>query len=79
MTTVLDVIIGAVTFSGSIIAAGKLQGVINSAPVTFPGARIDQVHDATADAYGLPAQAEITETEAAAADMDFAEDMEPEE
>jgi H+-translocating NAD(P) transhydrogenase subunit beta len=40
VTTLLDVIIGAVTFSGSIIAAGKLQGVINSAPVTFPGARI---------------------------------------
>jgi H+-translocating NAD(P) transhydrogenase subunit beta len=40
VTTLLDVIIGAVTFSGSIIAAGKLQGVITSAPVTFPGARI---------------------------------------
>jgi NAD(P) transhydrogenase subunit beta len=40
VTTLLDVIIGAVTFSGSIIAAGKLQGLINSAPVTFPGARI---------------------------------------
>ena len=40
VTTLLDVIIGAVTFSGSLIAAGKLQGVINSAPVTFPGARI---------------------------------------
>src|SRR5262249_14790122 len=39
VTTVLDVIIGAVTFSGSVIAAGKLQGVITSAPVTFPGAR----------------------------------------
>ena len=38
--TLLDVIIGSVTFSGSIIAAGKLQGVITSAPVTFPGARI---------------------------------------
>jgi H+-translocating NAD(P) transhydrogenase subunit beta len=38
--TVLDVLIGAVTFSGSIIAAGKLQGVINSAPITFPGSRI---------------------------------------
>ncbi len=35
----LDVIIGSVTFTGSIIAAGKLQGVITSAPVTFPGAR----------------------------------------
>jgi NAD(P) transhydrogenase subunit beta len=40
VTTLLDVIIGAVTFSGSIIAAGKLQGVITSAPVTFPGARL---------------------------------------
>ncbi len=40
VTTLLDVIIGAVTFSGSIVAAGKLQGLINSAPVTFPGARI---------------------------------------
>src|SRR5262249_34775759 len=28
--TILDVLIGAVTFSGSIIAAGKLQGVINA-------------------------------------------------
>jgi NAD(P) transhydrogenase subunit beta len=40
VTTVLDVLIGSVTFSGSIIAAGKLQGVITSAPVTFPGAHI---------------------------------------
>jgi NAD(P) transhydrogenase subunit beta len=39
ITTLLDVIIGAVTFSGSIIAAGKLQGLITSAPVTFPGSR----------------------------------------
>ncbi len=40
ITTILDVLIGAVTFSGSIIAAGKLQGLINSAPVTFPGSRV---------------------------------------
>ena len=40
VTTLLDVIIGGVTFSGSIIAAGKLQGIITSAPVTFPGARV---------------------------------------
>jgi NAD(P) transhydrogenase subunit beta len=38
--TILDVLIGAVTFSGSIIAAGKLQGMINGAPITFPGSRI---------------------------------------
>ena len=40
VTTLLDVIIGAVTFSGSIIAAGKLQGLINGAPITFPGSRL---------------------------------------
>jgi len=40
VTTALDVIIGSVTFTGSLIAAGKLQGLITSAPVTFPGARI---------------------------------------
>src|SRR5712691_10964570 len=40
VTTLLDVIIGAVTFSGSIIAAGKLQGLITSAPVSFPGSRV---------------------------------------
>jgi H+-translocating NAD(P) transhydrogenase subunit beta len=40
VATVLDVIIGAVTLSGSLIAAGKLQGVVNSAPVTFPAVRL---------------------------------------
>jgi len=29
-----------VTFSGSIIAAGKLQGLINGAPIIFPGSRL---------------------------------------
>jgi NAD(P) transhydrogenase subunit beta len=37
--TVLDVVIGAITFSGSLIAAGKLAGRISGAPVVFPGAR----------------------------------------
>ena len=40
--TVLDVIIGSVTFTGSLIAAGKLQGVITGQPVIFkrrPGAQ----------------------------------------
>jgi NAD(P) transhydrogenase subunit beta len=36
----LDVVIGAVTFSGSLIAAGKLQGIVASRPVVFPGARL---------------------------------------
>jgi H+-translocating NAD(P) transhydrogenase subunit beta len=38
--TVLDVLIGSVTFSGSIIAAGKLQGFIPSEPLIFKGARL---------------------------------------
>ena len=40
VTTLLDVIIGAVTFSGSLVAGGKLQGVISSAPLTFRGQRL---------------------------------------
>jgi NAD(P) transhydrogenase subunit beta len=35
----LDVVIGAVTFSGSLVASGKLQGLVASRPVVFPGAR----------------------------------------
>ncbi len=38
--TVLDVVIGAITFSGSVIAAGKLQGLIPSQPIVVPGGRI---------------------------------------
>ena len=38
--TVLDVLIGSVTFSGSIIAAGKLQGWIGGQPIIFKGSRV---------------------------------------
>ncbi|MFH1474729.1 MAG: NAD(P)(+) transhydrogenase (Re/Si-specific) subunit beta [Chloroflexota bacterium] len=37
---VLDVIIGAVTFTGSIIASGKLMGIISGKPIIFRGSRI---------------------------------------
>jgi NAD(P) transhydrogenase subunit beta len=40
IATVLDVLIGAITFSGSLIAAGKLQGLVSGSPITFPGARV---------------------------------------
>jgi len=36
----LDILIGSVTFSGSLIAAGKLQGWVSGAPVSFPGSRM---------------------------------------
>jgi NAD(P) transhydrogenase subunit beta len=35
----LDVLIGAITFSGSVVAAGKLQGLVPSQPLVFKGAR----------------------------------------
>jgi proton-translocating NAD(P)+ transhydrogenase subunit beta len=41
--TVLDVLIGSVTFSGSIIAAGKLQGFVPSQPIIFKGGRLINV------------------------------------
>jgi NAD(P) transhydrogenase subunit beta len=43
VTTLLDVIIGAVTFSGSIVAAGKLQGLIPGQPIIFKGSRLINV------------------------------------
>jgi H+-translocating NAD(P) transhydrogenase subunit beta len=40
ITIMLGVLIGAVTFSGSFIAFGKLQGFISGSPITFPGQQI---------------------------------------
>ncbi len=37
---VLDVVIGAITFTGSLIASGKLMGLISGKPIIFPGTRI---------------------------------------
>ena len=36
VTIALSTLIGAVTFSGSLIAFGKLQGIVTGNPVTFP-------------------------------------------
>jgi NAD(P) transhydrogenase subunit beta len=38
--TVLDVLIGALTFAGSLVASGKLQGLVPSGPVVFTGGRV---------------------------------------
>ncbi|MGO9178501.1 MAG: NAD(P)(+) transhydrogenase (Re/Si-specific) subunit beta [Candidatus Limnocylindrales bacterium] len=36
VATVLDVVIGSVTFTGSLLAAGKLQGIVTGTPVKLP-------------------------------------------
>ncbi|MCL6642860.1 MAG: NAD(P)(+) transhydrogenase (Re/Si-specific) subunit beta [Candidatus Bipolaricaulota bacterium] len=36
ISIMLAMIVGAITFSGSMIAAGKLQGVVNERPITYP-------------------------------------------
>ena len=40
MFVVLGVVIGSITFTGSLVASGKLQGLIPGKPIIFPGARI---------------------------------------
>jgi NAD(P) transhydrogenase subunit beta len=38
--TVLDVVIGSITFTGSLIASGKLMGVIPGKPIRVPGGQL---------------------------------------
>lgn len=40
LATILGVVIGSVSFSGSIIALGKLQGFISAAPITYKGQQV---------------------------------------
>jgi NAD(P) transhydrogenase subunit beta len=40
VTAGLDIVIGGVTFAGSLIAAGKLQGIITGRPVAIPAGRV---------------------------------------
>jgi NAD(P) transhydrogenase subunit beta len=40
VTGSLDILIGTVTFTGSLVAAGKLQGWVPGQPLLFPGARM---------------------------------------
>ena len=49
----LDILIGAVTFSGSLIAAGKLQGWVSGQPITFPGSRLLAIASALAGVGAL--------------------------
>jgi NAD(P) transhydrogenase subunit beta len=38
-TTVVDLLIGGITFSGSLVAGGKLAGLISGRPLSLPGGR----------------------------------------
>ncbi|HXG39433.1 MAG TPA: NAD(P)(+) transhydrogenase (Re/Si-specific) subunit beta [Candidatus Limnocylindrales bacterium] len=40
VAVVLDVLIGCVTFTGSLVASGKLQGLVPGRPIVPPGGRI---------------------------------------
>jgi NAD(P) transhydrogenase subunit beta len=50
---VLGAVIGSVTFSGSLIASGKLQGVVPGRPISFPGSRLVTVLTALVALVGL--------------------------
>jgi NAD(P) transhydrogenase subunit beta len=52
---VLGAVIGCVTFSGSLIASGKLQGVITGKPIMIPGGRLVTALLALVAAGGLVA------------------------
>jgi NAD(P) transhydrogenase subunit beta len=40
VTIALSILIGTITFSGSFVAFGKLQGIVPGRPLTYPGSRI---------------------------------------
>jgi H+-translocating NAD(P) transhydrogenase subunit beta len=50
---VLGAVIGSVTFSGSLIAGGKLQGLVPGKPITFPGSRFVTALTAVIAVVGL--------------------------
>ena len=53
-TMVLGVMIGGVTFSGSLVAFGKLQGLLSGSPITFPLQKtVNFILMATAAAAGV--------------------------
>jgi NAD(P) transhydrogenase subunit beta len=52
VATVLDIVIGSITFSGSLIASGKLQGLIPGKPIMIPGGQLVTIALAVITALG---------------------------
>jgi NAD(P) transhydrogenase subunit beta len=52
VATVLDIVIGSITFSGSLIASGKLQGLIPGKPIMIPGGQLVTIALAVVTALG---------------------------
>jgi NAD(P) transhydrogenase subunit beta len=50
---VLGVVIGCVTFTGSLIASGKLQGIVSGKPILVPGGRLVTIALATIAVLGF--------------------------
>jgi len=50
---VLGAVIGCVTFSGSLVASGKLQGLISGKPIAVPGGRLVTIGLAAVTLVGL--------------------------
>jgi len=50
---VLGAVIGSVTFSGSLVAGGKLQGLVPGQPIIFPGSRLVTAATAIVAVLGL--------------------------
>ncbi|HIW62933.1 MAG TPA: NAD(P)(+) transhydrogenase (Re/Si-specific) subunit beta [Candidatus Stackebrandtia excrementipullorum] len=49
----LDIVIGAVTFTGSLVAAGKLQGMVPGRPIVFKGSGVLNIVLSVAFAVGV--------------------------
>jgi len=52
VATVLDIVIGSITFTGSLIASGKLQGLIAGKPIMIPGGQLVTIALAAITAVG---------------------------
>jgi len=52
VATVLDIVIGSITFTGSLIASGKLQGLIAGKPIMVPGGQLVTIALAAITAAG---------------------------